>query len=58
LINRAALETELIRGGQKTPNQGFKEKHTFTGVFSTLIYDLKADCIDNLKEKDQQSIRD
>ena len=58
LISRAALETELIRCGRKTPVQGFKEKQTFTSVFSTLIYDLQADCIDNLKETDQQAIRD
>lgn len=58
LISRAALETELIRSGRKTPLSGFKEKQTVTSVFSTLIYDLKADSIDSLKETDQRVIRD
>jgi hypothetical protein len=50
--NRRAIKLELIRSGRKTPVIGFKEKQTFTSVFSTLIYDLKADSIDNLKETD------
>ena len=36
---------------------GFKEKQTVTGVFNTLIYDLKTDALESLKEKDQQTIR-
>jgi hypothetical protein len=46
MINRAALETDLIRGGKKSSST--KESQTVTGVFSTLIYDLKADTIENL----------
>jgi len=54
LINRAAIETELARG-RRTQHQlqGFKEWQTVTGVFCTLIYELKADCLDNLHESDQ-----
>ena len=48
MINRAALETELIRIGRRSQGQGFNERQTITGVFSTLIYDLKADRIENL----------
>ena len=46
MINRAALETDLIRGGKKSSST--KESQTVTGVFSTLIYGLKADTIENL----------
>lgn len=57
LINKAALETELIRGGRRNSAQGFKERTTVTGVFSTLIYDLKADGIGSLQDSDQKAIK-
>lgn len=58
LIGKAVLETELIRGGKRTSVTGFKERQTVTGVFSTLIYDLSTETLGNLKENDQQTIRD
>lgn len=51
LICKAALETELIRCGRRR-SEGCKERLTATGVFSTLIYDLRADGIKCLQEPD------
>lgn len=51
LIGKAALETELIRCGRRR-SEGCKERLTATGVFSTLIYDLRADGIKCLQEPD------
>lgn len=47
----------MIRGGHRGSVQGFKERQTVTGVFSTLIFDLKADSINTLQENDQETIR-
>lgn len=48
----------MIRGGQRSSVKDFKEIQTVTGVFSTLIYDLKADSIEKLQEIDQKLIRE